>query len=72
MPPIRILVVDDAVVARTVISEILNKEKGLEVVGTAPNGTGSDTPLVSTISNSGGSGCRTSPMRGGCIGAATP
>lgn len=38
MPPIRILVVDDAVVARTVISEILNKEKGLEVVGTAPNG----------------------------------
>ncbi|MEX1311824.1 MAG: chemotaxis response regulator protein-glutamate methylesterase [Candidatus Sulfomarinibacteraceae bacterium] len=38
MPPIRILVVDDAVVARTVISDILNHEDGLEVVGTAPNG----------------------------------
>lgn len=38
MSPIRILVVDDAVVARTVISEILNNEDGLEVVGTAPNG----------------------------------
>lgn len=38
MPPIRILVVDDAVVARTVISEILNDEDGLEVIGTAPNG----------------------------------
>ena len=38
MPPIRILVVDDAVVARTVISEILNQEDGLQVVGTAPNG----------------------------------
>ena len=38
MKPIRILVVDDAVVARTVISEILGAEDGLEVVGTAPNG----------------------------------
>lgn len=38
MPPIRILVVDDAVVARRVISEILSEEDGLEVVGTAPNG----------------------------------
>jgi two-component system chemotaxis response regulator CheB len=36
--PIRILVVDDAVVARRVISEILDEEDGLEVVGTAPNG----------------------------------
>jgi len=36
--PIRILVVDDAVVARRVISEILSDEDGLEVVGTAPNG----------------------------------
>jgi len=36
--PIRILVVDDAVVARRVISEILSEEDGLEVVGTAPNG----------------------------------
>ncbi|MGD8440699.1 MAG: chemotaxis response regulator protein-glutamate methylesterase [Holophagae bacterium] len=38
MPPIRILVVDDSVVARRVISEILSQEDGLEVVGTAPNG----------------------------------
>jgi len=38
LPPIRILVVDDAVVARRVISEILSEEDGLEVVGTAPNG----------------------------------
>ncbi len=30
--------VDDAVVARRVISEILSDEDGLEVVGTAPNG----------------------------------
>ena len=34
----RILVVDDAVVARRVISDILTEEDGLEVVGTAPNG----------------------------------
>ena len=38
MLPIRILVVDDAVVARRVISDILSDEDGLEVVGTAPNG----------------------------------
>jgi two-component system chemotaxis response regulator CheB len=38
LPPIRILVVDDAVVARRVISDILTEEDGLEVVGTAPNG----------------------------------
>jgi len=38
LPPIRILVVDDAVVARRVISDILDQEDGLEVVGTAPNG----------------------------------
>lgn len=38
MPPIRILVVDDAVVARRIISEILSEEDGFEVVGTAPNG----------------------------------
>jgi len=38
LPPIRILVVDDSVVARRVISDILSEEDGLEVVGTAPNG----------------------------------
>jgi two-component system chemotaxis response regulator CheB len=36
--PTRILVVDDAVVARRVISDILDAEDDLEVVGTAPNG----------------------------------
>jgi len=36
--PVRILVVDDAVVARRVISDILAAEDDFEVVGTAPNG----------------------------------
>lgn len=34
----RILVVDDSVVARRIISEILDDEEGFEVVGTAANG----------------------------------
>lgn len=38
MQPVRILVVDDAVVARRVISDILASEDDFEVVGTAPNG----------------------------------
>ncbi len=38
MQRIRILVVDDSVVARRVISDILSEESDLEVVGTAPNG----------------------------------
>lgn len=38
MRPIRILVVDDAVVARRVISDILAAEDDFEVVGTAPDG----------------------------------
>jgi two-component system chemotaxis response regulator CheB len=38
MQPVRILVVDDSVVARRVISEILAAEDDFEVVGTAPNG----------------------------------
>ncbi len=38
MQPIRILVVDDAVVARRVISDILAAEDDFQVVGTAPNG----------------------------------
>jgi len=36
--PTRILVVDDSVVARRVISDVLSEEGDLEVVGTAPNG----------------------------------
>jgi two-component system chemotaxis response regulator CheB len=38
MSAIRILVVDDAVVARRIISDILVAEADFEVVGTAPNG----------------------------------
>ena len=38
MRPTRILVVDDSVVARRVISDILSEEEDFEVVGTAPNG----------------------------------
>ena len=38
MRPTRILVVDDSVVARRVISDILSEEVDFEVVGTAPNG----------------------------------
>ena len=38
MRPVRILVVDDSVVARRVISDILTAEADFEVVGTAPNG----------------------------------
>ncbi len=37
-PTTRILVVDDSVVARRVISDVLTEEGDLEVVGTAPNG----------------------------------
>ena len=37
-PQIRILVVDDSVVARRVISDILGDESDFDVVGTAPNG----------------------------------
>ncbi len=37
-PPTRILVVDDSVVARRIISEILDRETDIEVVGTAANG----------------------------------
>jgi two-component system chemotaxis response regulator CheB len=38
MPKIRILVVDDALVFRRLVSEELNNDPELEVVGTAPNG----------------------------------
>src|SRR5271168_4893664 len=38
MPKIRILVVDDALVFRRLVSEELNSDPELEVVGTAPNG----------------------------------
>jgi len=38
MPRIRVLVVDDAVVMRRMISEVLSADPELEVVGSAPNG----------------------------------
>jgi two-component system, chemotaxis family, protein-glutamate methylesterase/glutaminase len=38
MSRIRVLIVDDAVVLRRLVSEELNKDPALEVVGTAPNG----------------------------------
>jgi two-component system chemotaxis response regulator CheB len=38
MPKIRVLVVDDAVVVRKLITETLRRDLELEVVGTAPNG----------------------------------
>lgn len=38
MPRVRILVVDDAVVIRRMISEVLNKDPDFEVVGVAANG----------------------------------
>ncbi len=38
MPPIRILVVDDSVVVRRVLSDLLSSDPDLEVVGVAANG----------------------------------
>jgi two-component system chemotaxis response regulator CheB len=38
MPPIRILIVDDAVVVRKALSDGLSHDPDLEVVGTASNG----------------------------------
>lgn len=38
MPKIRVLVVDDAVVFRRLLTEVLSSDPALEVVGTAPNG----------------------------------
>ena len=38
MPKIRVLVVDDAVVMRRLVSDVLSRDPQIEVVGTAPNG----------------------------------
>ena len=38
MPPIRVLVVDDSVVIRKIVSDLLAQDPGIEVVGTAING----------------------------------
>ena len=38
MPKIRVLIVDDAVVVRKMLSDTMNKDPAIEVVGVAPNG----------------------------------
>ena len=38
MPPVRVLVVDDTVVYRKAVTEVLSEFPGVEVVGTANNG----------------------------------
>jgi two-component system chemotaxis response regulator CheB len=38
MPPISVLVVDDSVVVRRLVAEVLNSDQDIDVVGTAPNG----------------------------------
>ena len=39
MAKIRVLVVDDAVVIRRLVSDVLNSEPDIEVVGTAASGS---------------------------------
>jgi two-component system chemotaxis response regulator CheB len=38
MPPIKVLIVDDAVMIRKMVSSVLNEDPDIEVVGTAANG----------------------------------
>jgi two-component system chemotaxis response regulator CheB len=38
MPPISVLVVDDSVVVRRLVTDVLNEDVDIQVVGTAPNG----------------------------------
>ncbi len=38
MPPISVLVVDDSVVVRRLVTDVLNEDPDIQVVGTAPNG----------------------------------
>ena len=38
LPPVRVVVVDDSVVIRRVLTDMLNADPGIEVVGAAPNG----------------------------------
>jgi two-component system chemotaxis response regulator CheB len=38
MPPISVLVVDDSVVVRRLVTDVLNEDPDIHVVGTAPNG----------------------------------
>ncbi len=39
MPPIRVLIVDDSVVIRKVLSEELATDQAIEIAGTASNGS---------------------------------
>jgi two-component system, chemotaxis family, protein-glutamate methylesterase/glutaminase len=36
--PIRVMVVDDSVVVRKIVTDVLSEDPGIEVVGTAVNG----------------------------------
>ena len=38
MPPIRVLVVDDSVVIRRIVTMVLTEDPDITVVGSAPNG----------------------------------
>ena len=38
MNPIRVMVVDDSVVVRKIVTDVLSEDPGIEVVGTAVNG----------------------------------
>ena len=38
MPPIRVLIVDDSMVIRSVLSELLQSDPAIEIAGTASNG----------------------------------
>ena len=38
MPPIRVMVVDDSIVVRKIVTDVLSEDPGIEVVGTAVNG----------------------------------
>ncbi len=37
MNDIRVLIVDDSAIVRQIFTEVLSKEKGIKVVGTAPD-----------------------------------
>ena len=38
MDPIRVMVVDDSVVVRKIVTDVLSEDPGIQVVGTAVNG----------------------------------
>ena len=46
-PPLRVLVVDDTVLYRKIVSDVLAEIPGVEVVGSAHNGKAAVTKLAS-------------------------